>query len=306
MARKDERRKQMVLYLGLIALGSISVRLLMSVDLADSALMYVLLPFAGALIIAATLPDLSGKKWWHGYAEHTLIALMVFLGSSIVLFEGFVCVLFFMPIYLLIVGIAFVFSYFDARAKNRRAKLKCSLIPLALMVISLEGINEPLSFNRSETVAITVSTSLSAQEVFTNLQQPIDLQTDRHWLLDIFPMPEPTSGHPLAPGHIEEVAVRYHRWFIANEHSGAIRLHIDQADANTCRATVMSDTTLFAGYLDLESFQIDVKPDGPDNAVTLTISYQRKLDPVWYFGPLTRFAIQQTAQLLMKEVIIRG
>ncbi len=306
MHRIVQRRKRHVFYLCLIAFGSINVRLLAAVDLENSALLYVLLPFTGALLIAALQPNLSGQAWWHSYAQHTASALIVFLGSSIVLFEGFLCVLFFMPIYFIGVGIAWFCGFLIARAEHRRSRLMASLIPLIVLLLSLEGTSSSLSFARDNQVAVELETTLTPAQVMANLQRPINLQTDRHWLLALFPMPEPTSGHPLTPGHLEHVTVHYQRWFITNEHTGVLTLKVASASDRSCTVEVIDDTTLFAGYLDLEQFQVAANPTATGSVVTLGIRFRRKLDPAWYFGPITRFAIERTAELLMREVILRG
>jgi len=37
--------------------------------------------------------------------------------------------------------------------------------------------------------------------------------------------------------------------------------------------------------------------------VELTISYRRGLDPAWYFGPMQRRAISESAEYLLKNII---
>jgi hypothetical protein len=39
--------------------------------------------------------------------------------------------------------------------------------------------------------------------------------------------------------------------------------------------------------------------------VTLEIEFERTLDPYWYFSPLTRYGVVQTAEFLLTEVIAR-
>jgi len=39
--------------------------------------------------------------------------------------------------------------------------------------------------------------------------------------------------------------------------------------------------------------------------VALTIHYERRLDPAWYFAPMQEFAIGQSADYLIQSVIVR-
>ena len=119
-SRYGERRVNWLGVLLLIGIGSAGVHLLVRHNLDSSALLYVGLPYLGALAIVIVRPPRSRDRWWHAYRDFTLTSLIVLLASSIVLFEGFVCVLLFLPIYFLVVSIAFLGTWWLNRNQGCR------------------------------------------------------------------------------------------------------------------------------------------------------------------------------------------
>ncbi len=143
-------------------------------------------------------------------------------------------------------------------------------------------------------------------ELLGNMAQPIDLNRPRHWLLSIFPMPEVLSGQKLVPGARHRLRIHYPRWLIANVHSGTLEMEVVQADNTGVRSLVRTDSTLFNSYLALQRIDVRFHPlSAGRTAVTIAIDYDRKLDPAWYFQPVTRFAVARMAEHLLKEVIDR-
>lgn len=59
--------------------------------------------------------------------------------------------------------------------------------------------------------------------------------------------------------------------------------------------------------MSIDGTQVDFTPlpDGRTK-VALTVHYERALDPAWYFGPMQRFAVEQSAQYLIEQVIARN
>lgn len=59
-------------------------------------------------------------------------------------------------------------------------------------------------------------------------------------------------------------------------------------------------------YLRLIGTRIDFVPlDADTTEVTLTVRFERKLDPAWYFGPLERYGVREMAAFLIDEMIVR-
>jgi hypothetical protein len=293
----------------LVGVSSLIIRLLMQYDFHTSALLYVGLPYLISLVIVASHPMSDKDVWGHRYRDHNVIAMVVFLASSIVLFEGFVCILFFMPIYFFLVWIVFLIhrrSRNGGDGNDGKGNIYSSLIPILILLSAFEGVSENLSFDRDSSVVVSKITSRSAAEIMDNLAQPIDLEKDRHWVLSIFPMPYEIEAGSLNAGDIHVVKTRYHRWFVTNTHEGELQLKIVEATEKKVRTQFLDDTTFFSAYLTPLGTEITLDEIGENQTnITLRIDYRRKLDPAWYFHPLQQFAVSKMADFLIDEVMVR-
>lgn len=302
--RYGAQRINAVAIILLIGLASLSVRLLLHFQLDKSALLYVAVPYLIALGIVLIRPDHSSEKWWHGYRDHALSALIVFFASSIVLFEGFICVLYFLPIYFLGITIAFLINYQFRKKNNGRTLV--SVLPLLILASSFEGTSEQLSLERENHVVVSKVVELSADQIMENIATPFNLQKERNWLISVFPMPYKIEAGTLAPGDVHRVHTRYRRWFVTNTQQGEMLLQIVDVTPTTVTTKVLADSTFFSSYLETMGTQISLKSIAPGQTeIQLRIDYRRKLDPAWYFHPLQKQAVSQMARFLIDEVMIR-
>ena len=299
------KRKRALAVLLLVGAASLCVHFLLSSPLSGSALLYVSIPYLLALVIAALQPYAPDSKWFHKYVRFLANAAIVFLASSLVLREGFLCVLLFMPILLIGVTTAFLSEWLITHLEGRARQLSIAL-PICVLASGLEGTHERLSFDRTEQVTAIVRSVYSAEELRYNLTLPMRLETDRNWLLTLFPMPYEIDSSTFHLGAIHSAKTRYHRWFVTNTHEGEFRLQLTDVSDLHVASRVTHDTSYFSNYLTLlgSSVKLSPLPDGGTD-IELTIDYQRDLDPAWYFGPIQRYAIEQTAKLVIQEVIIR-
>ena len=304
--QEAKKRRVWVGILILIAVASIAIRLLMQYEFNNSALLYVGIPFLISIAITVFRPPSSREKWWYVYRDHSYIAMIVFLGSSVVLFEGFVCVLFFIPIYFLIVSIGFLIRWCINSSKRRAGKTFASVLPMLVLASALEGTSPDLSFDRESQVIVSKVTNLSPAEIMTNLAQPFGLQKDRDWLISIFPMPYHIEAGSLEPGDVHRVYTRYHRWFATNTHEGELHLKIVDVEPDRVKTRFIHDSTFFASYLTAKGTEITLREIAPNQTeISLSIDYERKLDPAWYFHPLQQYGVGQMAEFLIDEVMIR-
>ena len=300
------RRRLWLVIIVLIGVASIVIRALTHYDFNKSALLYIAIPFLVSLAIAALRPPSSKEKWWHAYRDHTYIALIVFLGSSVVLFEGFICVVMFMPIYFFVVSIGFLIGWYKHSRRNRNGKTFVFVLPLLVLATSFEGTSEGLSLDRESQVTVSKVADLSPAEIIQNISRPFDLQKDRDWLISIFPMPYHIEAGSLSPGDVHRVYTRYHRWFAINTHEGELHLQIVDVEPNRVTTRFIHDSTFFASYLTVKGTEITLNSIAPNKTeITLRIDYRRKLDPAWYFHPLQQYGVSQMAEFLIDEVMIR-
>lgn len=301
-------RKNLIYLLLVIAGASISIRLLMFSEFGHSALLYVGIPFLIALTLIALIEPVGESKLSLGryYGQFALWSLVVMLCTSIVLYEGFVCVLMFMPIYFgilfLIAMIHMLGEFISKRGKNKHY---VQIIPALIVLSAFEGVIPEFEFNRDYSVTREIIVSASQESILAELTKPMELDVDRHWLLEIFPMPANIDAGTLSAGGIHKIDYVYHRWFVTNTHAGSMHLEISELNENFIRTTFIEDSSYIKNYLKLEGTEIHFEQlDDYKTKVSLTIHYQRFLDPAWYFGPLQSYAIGEVAELLLAELFV--
>ena len=290
----------------IVGLASSAIILLARQDLHTTAVLYLAVPYSVAVLITMLRPYHKPQTWWGGYISHSVSALVVFLGSSILLMEGFICVLFFIPIYLLFVTLAFVTHALHRVCTKRTAKTHASAIPLLVVLLSTEGTSELTTFDRFNAASATATTVVAREDLLQNLADPVVPSRSGDWMLGIFPMPHTIEGGSLKVGSVHRLHTRYRRWFVTNTHEGIIELRIDEASPGRVRATFVSDTSHFSSYVKLLESDIRLEPGtNGQTHVSLTITYERRLDPAWYFQPIQQYAMTAMARHVIQEVIIR-
>jgi len=299
-----KHRTRLVFLLIMIALASLGVRLLVGYDFHETALLYVGIPCLIALVLILVRPT-GGVGWKRDYLILSMDGFIIMLGSSVVLFEGFVCVVMFMPIYLIILLLIFILDYFSQRAKAKgRSTLSIHVFPLLIALSAVEGVVPQLSLERDERVSVSRVVQISVADIKHNLLQPMDLQKSRPWFLHLFPMPYEITAGSLNAGDVHEIYFRYYRWFVTNVHEGHMLLEISAVEANRITTTIEEDTSYISNYLRLKGTEILLEEiDANCTRVTLHIDYERTLDPYWYFSPVSRYGIGKTAEFLITEVI---
>lgn len=274
---------------------------------ANSALLYVGIPFLVSFAIFQLSPTPEGERLGPAYLRHLLVATIIMLATSAVLFEGFICVLFFAPIYFIIVSLTYLFRFWGQKRKAKRySKLQSAIWPLAVMILAVEGLSPSTTFERESSVTRTVIIDADIAALKANMAAPMRLPQSRHWFLSIFPLPVNVAAGSLNAGDIHTLDFVYKRWFFTNIKHGEFHLKIDTVSENKVTTSVVKNTSYLASYLDVKGTEVDFRPIGPNQTeVALTINYDRKLDPAWYFAPLQNFAIEQSADYLIKSVIAR-
>ena len=296
------RRMTTIAYLLMIGVTSLTIHILFVGGLGHSGLLFMLIPYSVSLLIALVQPNDEAKTMFGKYLRHMTTAILVFLATSVVLREGFVCVILFFPIYFIFTTFAYLIRGFT----QDKTKLRTVVMPSLILVLSLEGTSELLTIERSSSVRISKQTTLSVSQVKSNLATPFDLDKKRHWLLAIFPMPYHIEAGSLNAGDVHKIKTRYHRWFVTNTHEGEAELLIEHVGPESVRTKLLSDTTYFSSYLAMHGTQIQFKPlESGGTEITLQIDFERKLDPAWYFQPVQELGISKMAEFLIDEVMIR-
>lgn len=292
----------------LIGLGSLCVRALIDSRFGNSALLYIAAPFVVSFLLYHFVEDppkgTAARRYW----SHMRDATVIMLGTSAFLFEGFICVLFFMPIYYLGVTIGYMFGVFSRKKTSTGADVfRVSLIPLIIAIMAVEGTAPSTSFERRNEVTRSVIMDADIATLQSNMALPIELPEQRHWFLSIFPLPVDVQAGTLKAGDVHKLQFVYKRWFFTNIQEGEFHLQIDSVSEAEVKTSVVKNTSYLAKYLNVRGTRIafESRVDGRTK-VTLTIEYDRLLDPAWYFGPLQKYAVELSGDYFIDAVFARG
>ena len=302
LATPRNRRIFILLFIGVI---SLLIRALAHYDFDRSALLYIGVPYLVAIALMFVDTSNDGTNWKKTYFNAAIRSLVIMLGSSIILFEGFLCVVMFMPIYFLVILLAFLFEALGRyHSKKTMGKTHVHVLPLLIIVGALEGVTPSLSFDRQYSITREKVINASVEQIKHQLTKPMDLQKSRAWLLALFPMPYNIEAGTLKAGDIHTIDLRYHRWFVTNTHQGSMRLQLDKVTDTDIHTSFIQDNSYISNYMKLHGTHLKFTSITPTKTkVSLTIKYQRLLDPSWYFGPLQEYAIGKSALFLLDEVI---
>lgn len=293
-------------FLLIIGAATLLTRLGLDSRFAQTSLFYCLIPYLIGVVLYIFIPQPQGWSKPKRFARHMLAALIVMLASSAILFEGFLCVLMAAPIYLFFASLTFAFGQSHPNYDEKRVSdvFRVSVVPVIIAIISIEGMTDKTSFPREEVITRTQVLNLTSEQIHANLAKPVHMEGERSKFLSLFPLPEKVEANGFAQGEVHKAFFTYRRWGFTNVHKGETWVHMKTVKPLKIETEVTKDTSYFSHYLTVHGTQIDMVPqtDG-STEVSLTIRYRRELDPAWYFGPMQRKAMRESADYLLINVI---
>ena len=271
-----------------------------------------MIPFAISLVLAFFTHSGEETSVLGRYLNHLRISTIIFLATSIVLFEGFICVLMFMPIYYLSVSLGFLFLWMARRgdkADERNSSsnvIRVSVVPVLILVLASEGMTPATTMERQSSATYVADSPLTVAQLQTNIASPIQFDTERHWLLQLFPMPDAVIAGSLNSGDIHKMHFTYKRWLFANAHTGEMHVQIAKVSPDHIRTQIIRNDSYLANYMKIEGTDIRFETLASGGTrVALTVRYQRLLDPAWYFGPMQQVAAKQSAKQFLRDIVFR-
>lgn len=287
----------------------IITRTILDSAFSHSAAFYIAVPFILSMLLALVTDPPEEQTLWKRYLAEMRLSTIIMLATSAFLFEGFICVLFILPIFYLGITIGFLAKYIweIQKSKRNRNRMNASVLPLLVFVMALEGVAPSTSFERANQVTKSLIIDAPIHALKANMARPIDLPRDRSLYLSIFPLPVDIQAGSLNPGDIHTLDFVYKRWFFTNIDRGEFHLKIEEVGDRHVKTRVVRNTSYFRKYLDIKGTRVafDPLPDGRTK-VSLMVEYDRLLDPAWYFGPLQSLAVNQSADYLLENVICRA
>ena len=288
----------------LLGASVLFVRFLLWSDTFHSGLLYIAWPFVLSLAVYYFTPHTDGASWKKQLWNNFRYSLILVLASSLILMEGYVCVVMALPIFFVGFLIAFIWRYLSHRFG--KGSLNAHIIPIIVAIISIEGVTEFTTFDRYNEVSHTQVVRASVEDIKKRLENPTPPKAKRHWMLSIFPMPKKIGTTRLEQGEVRTYEFEYHRWFATNTHRGNIQVSFAKVSDNRFETTI-NDTSYIAGYMKLHGTKLQLDPiNENETRVTLKVAFDRAIDPVWYFEPLQRFVVKKGAAYFITNIMGTG
>ena len=286
-----------------IGLAGIVFQLLRRKGLNDSALLYIGVPFIMALVISLT-PRM--KSVMGGAMKAVTIAILL---SAPIFNEGFLCILFAAPIFYSVAAVcALILSALkDASQKRGKDRLKLAGLTVIIASLSLEGSHEQFSIERYQEASYTTVLPIGIDALKSQLENPFeDYEPEKislPFFLSVFPKPVSAVGGGLQIGDRIELQYEYPKWFVANIHKGSAVYELVDSQENGLIYSIEQDDSYLSHYLTWHSSEVYWREiSETETEVTWRLSYERKLDPSWYFGPMEQYAVWLTAKTLVEYV----
>lgn len=278
-------RYSLLLIVVIVAASGLYISFLRYHGLHASAALYVGLPLLLAYVFIMTGKSATATG---SILKGMSIALLL---SAPILQEGFICILMAAPIFYLVGAIIGVLI--DRRGKGR---LQTTPVAVFLVLLSLEGTHDALTFDRDYSVRAEKIISASPESIATQLAQPMHDDARKPWLLRIFPSPAWNTNEGSAPGDRRQMHFVYYRHFFTNARIGDLIFEVSERGDNYITSRLVHDDSYLSTYLQWQSSTVRWQAvDDKHTRVVWEIRYRRKLDPAWYFGPLEYYAVKLAA-----------
>ena len=313
--RRGGPRPVWLRYLLLVAFASMLVRIALSADwMRTSAVLYVLVPYLIGVAIYLFTPQPRGSGFGVRLWNHMRVALIVMLSTSLLLFEGFLCVMMFLPIYFLFAVLVFATSpalrepiNIDAEAERSRIRntFQLSAVALLVLVLSLDGVRG-FGPDRQERITRSAVLQMSPAEVQAAIIDHSYPEAGRSLWLSAFPRPVSVEARSMAVGARHVAHMEYRRWGVPllNVHRGTNVMEITRSEPHRFEARFVHDDSYMSHFMTFQKWAMDLEPlpDGRTRA-TLTVDYRRDLAPSWYFGPPMRAAVGDGLDYMLNTII---
>ncbi len=176
-----------------------------------------------------------------------------------------------------------------------------AVVGLVLGVASLEGIPSLYSFASSDHATASYHVDRSSERVWQTLETATSPDFPLAGLLDVFPKPvEVTIDEGMTIGATRKVK------FTGREGTGYLTLVVTDRNETLATFTVKSDTSPIASWVAHRKLVYKVQPEGDGTRLNVTLEYDRRLAPAWFFMPLTKGAAYLAMDVLARDVKSRA
>ena len=280
----------------------LAIRAILNSRFATTNLLYLVIPFIISVLLYFFTKPLKSASVWATFVNHVRGATIVFFLTSAFLMEGFLCVLMFMPIYYFMVIVAFLF----ALLVEVGSKFRAMSLPVIVLVLSVEGLTPQTTFPRQNLATYVVETPQDIDTLKQNMAAEISMPKQRGWFLRLFPLPDKIKAGTLGEGDVHNLHFTYKKWGFGNFSRGEMDILISQVSDNHIQTRITKNTAYLSHYMNIEGTEVHFTPlENGNTQVSLTVKYERLLDPFWYFGPMQKLAAKQSAKYLVDTIITK-
>lgn len=272
-------RKQIAL-IGLVLSLSVGVflyRWLIANKLEQTSALFIGLP----AVLAIALSLVPAKSVTGMTVQGTLVFLLM---SGIVLGEGLVCILMASPLF---IGIAVIVGRFVQKFENPNKGRFFAFV--FLLPFTLEGIHPLFTFSRHQEVVIKKEFTISSSEIEKSLARRLELKTNLPLFLRLgFPIPSRSKGEGLALGSKRCL------YFSGGEgQPGETCVQVTSRGHNRIVFEKTKDESHISHWLNWKKSIISwKKSENNKMEISWMITYDRALDPAWYFAPFEKYAVR--------------
>jgi hypothetical protein len=303
------KRKQFAGFIVVLAVVSVAYRLVYTTGLQRTAALYVGIP--ALLAIGLSFLPRSGSAIGSIIKGSTLAVV----AACVILPEGLLCLLFVLPIIVVISII--VGGIIDAtrdRVNSRRSRMMA--VGLPLLVLSSEGvIGSP--FDSRDAVVASIIVEASPAEVAMALAATPDFATELPTFLKVgFNRPVSATGSGLDVGdervinfsggsHDQHPLGVFGIGSDSHDHLSQMHLAVTASESGRAVFDVLHDGTMTSRWLRLDQAIVTwTAVDAQHTRVEWRFEYERLLSPTAYFGPLQRFGMSHAANYLLDAVVV--
>lgn len=298
---------RILVILGLSIFFAIVVLILTKLRIQGAGLLYVAMP-----IIVTVILLFSSKRNPHDenskrYRTVLLDSIIIFLASSVILLEGFICIIFFIPIYTIVVLAVFLIEKLWLKSKESRVgRPMVSILPLLLFLTAFEGTHEDYAFEVKNEITVSRIIDSDVKTIKQNLVKPSALKSPTKGFMKVFPSPEYFDAQVLEVGQLHTIRYTYNRWIIdnTNTHKGHQITEILTVSDNLIETQMLEDTSYISTYMKIDGTRMLFERLSLNQTkVTLTIKFERLLHPGWYFTPIQRFGVEALGESILDQLV---
>ena len=228
--------------------------------------------------------------------------------SGPLLQEGFICMIMAAPIFYIVGALAaWPFDHYRKKQESEQdadaSKLNMLVLPALLLIMSMEGVTDYTTFNRSNIIERTETVNGTISEIKSRLSEKRVLPAPDSLFAKLFPRTDVVNAQGLSMGDKHWIDVSYFKWIYWNEKKGSTYFKVIENKPSYVRFIPGSDTSYFNSYLDWGDTEVFFEQiSGNRTRVTWKINFIRKLDPAWYVQPLQRFAVGVLAETMIASL----